>query len=300
MGISLDSNIKEEQTYCGVLAEADQVIVYSAVQLQGIREILADTGYEYDPMQNIFYSTLNPWQRKLGYCSLYDEAAIPLGMVFDCEPVRFTYGGKKWMIELWKGQYGITTGGEIGVYTTTGPSVDIPGVLNGTFYTCADDNDNLSMTYTLLKHKKVLFSRAARHWWLTGFVLGEYAEPEDLTMEASITFKDVQMRDAFLAELYDIGYKDHEVRYAGNTALILFRKPHSKQPYTRNGLTSNMVLKGLKNNIEIYRNVKGDLNNMYEILMALKGVPLLFDNLFKLGRQKELVGVYESIAQYLG
>ena len=40
-----------------------------------------------------------------------------MGMIIDCEPVRFYYGGKKWLIELWKGQYGMTTGCEIGVYT---------------------------------------------------------------------------------------------------------------------------------------------------------------------------------------
>lgn len=284
---------------CGVLAEYDKDAVYSAVQLKEIRETLADTGYEYDPQQDLFFSTLNPWQRKLGYCSLFDEAAIPLGMVFDCEPVRFEYGGKKWLIELWKGQYGITTGGEIGVYTTTGPYLNIPGIFNGTFYNCADENDNLSMTYTLLKDNKVLFSRAARHWWLTGFRLGEYADPSDLTMEASITFKDTVMRDAFLNELQDMGYGDNQVRSGGRTVLILFDQPHAKQPFTRTGIISSTALQGLKNNVAMYRSVTGGINNVYDIFMLLKQTPQLFDLVLGIGRKKEIVDIYEAIAKQL-
>jgi hypothetical protein len=261
--------------------------------------MLAGTGYEYDPRQDIFYSTLNPWQRTLGYCSLYDEAAIPLGMVFDCEPVHFEYGGKKWLIELWKGQYGITTGGEIGVYTTTGPYLDVPGIFNGTFYSCADDSDHLSMTYTLLKDNEVMFSRAARHWWLTGFRLGEYAEPEDLTMEASITFKDTMMRDAFLSELSNMGYRDREVRSGGNTVLMLFKKPHTKQPLTRTGIISDMTLQGLKNNIKLYKSLVGGMDNVYDIFMAMKDVPQMFDLVMGMGRKKEIAGIYESLTQYL-
>lgn len=278
---------------------ADKLIIYSAVQLEEIREMLAETGYEYDPRQDIFYSTIDPWQRKLGYCSLYDEAAIPLGMVFDCEPVRFKYGGKNWMIELWKGQYGITTGGEIGVYTTTGPIIEIPGIFNGTLYFCADDSDNLSMTYTLLKNNEVMFSRAARHWWLTGFRLGEYADPEDLTIEASITLKDAAMRDAFLAALHEMGYGDNEVRSGGNTVLILFKEPHSKQPLTRTGIINSMALQGLKNNVALYKSAAGGINSIYDIFMLIRQTPQLFDLVLGMGRKKEIADIYEAIAQNL-
>jgi len=44
-------------------------------------------GYSYDPKQDIFYSTMDPWQRDIGYCRLYDELAAPLGMIIDCEPI---------------------------------------------------------------------------------------------------------------------------------------------------------------------------------------------------------------------
>lgn len=290
----------DDQKHGGVLAENDSNFVYTAVQLEEIREILADTGYAFDPRQNIFYTHLDPWQRDLGYCSLYDEAAAPLGLVFDCEPVRFDYGGKRWLIELWKGQYGITSGAEIGIYTTTGPDLEIPGVFDGTFYDCADDSDHLSMTYTLLKDNKVLFNRAARHWWLTGFILGEYAEPSELTMEVSITFKDEPMRDAFLRELYEIGYTDKEVRYGSNTVLILFTKPHSKQPLTRSGFLSSFVMQRLKENVAFYKSVTGDMNNMCDIFMTLKeNAPVLYNLILNLGRQKELFDMHDTLLKYL-
>ena len=49
-------------------------------------------------------------------------------MIIDCEPICFMYGGKNWMIELWKGQYGLETGGEIGVYNAAEnrPPTQIP------------------------------------------------------------------------------------------------------------------------------------------------------------------------------
>ena len=37
-------------------------------------------------------------------------------MVFDALPIYFDYRGRTWLIELWKGQYGINTGAELGIY----------------------------------------------------------------------------------------------------------------------------------------------------------------------------------------
>ena len=59
-------------------------------------------GYSYDQRQDIFYSTMDPWQRDIGYCRLYDELAAPMGMIIDCEPIHFEYLGKRmddWFVE---------------------------------------------------------------------------------------------------------------------------------------------------------------------------------------------------------
>jgi hypothetical protein len=98
-----------------------------------VDEAVVAAGYEYDAGQDMFYSIMNPWQRKYGYCKIYDEAAAPLGMIIDCEPVHFEYQGRKWLIEFWKGQYDLTTGCEIGIYTDP-VEFQIPGVQIGSFY----------------------------------------------------------------------------------------------------------------------------------------------------------------------
>ncbi len=51
-------------------------------------------GYAYDNKQDIFYSKIDAWQRQMGYCRLYDEAASLMGMVVDSEPVFFEYNNK--------------------------------------------------------------------------------------------------------------------------------------------------------------------------------------------------------------
>lgn len=59
------------------------------------RELLG-VGFAYDYNQDIFYGRMDAWQREAGYCKIYDEAAYMAGMEYDCEPITFTYGEKRW------------------------------------------------------------------------------------------------------------------------------------------------------------------------------------------------------------
>ncbi len=152
-------------------------------KLKDINEALNIYGFLFDLQQDIVYSSMYPPQRKLGYCSLYDELAPSLNMIIDCEPIYFQYGGRRWLIEFWKGQYGMTTGGEIGVYATDKEDLDIPGVFTGTFYENVSDYDLLQMEYILKKNGKKIIERGEKHWWLTGFDVGIFSEPEQLSLE---------------------------------------------------------------------------------------------------------------------
>ncbi len=280
--------------------EIQKEVIYTAVQIEELREMLAGTGYGYDWRQDIFYSVKNPWQKRFGYCTLYDESAAPLGMVIDCEPVCFEYGGKRWMIELWKGQYGMTTGAEIGVYNTNRTDIEIPGVFTGTFYQCAEEEEYLSMSYTLIKDGRVLFRRAARHWWLTGFKLGVYSKPSSLKLEASIAFRNTAMRDAFVSSLRNLGYGNKEIRIHGGAVLVIFTKPHSKQPRTRKSFIAAVALHQNKWFVREYRRLTRGKRNMYEILMLLKErSPLLYSLVMKMGRQRELFSQHDTIRQYM-
>jgi len=197
-------------------------------------------GYNYDSTQDIFWSNLDSWQRKVGYCRLYDEAAAPLGMIMDCEEIYFQYLGQKWMIGLWKGQYDMVTGGEIGVYNEA-LDLKILGIFKGTFYQCASDAHLLQMSFTLKKNGKPLFTRSGKHWWLTGFKLGEFSQPSELSMDVSITLENAVMRDAFVAGLWNAGYTLDKLSKNGNTVSFKFGTPHTPQPLTRTKPTDRLI-----------------------------------------------------------
>src|SRR5688572_22906643 len=69
-------------------------------------------GFRYCPKQDITYSKIDAWQRLVGFTWPYDVASAPLHMIIDCETFYFNYAGTAWLIELWKGQYGVKTGAE--------------------------------------------------------------------------------------------------------------------------------------------------------------------------------------------
>ena len=67
-------------------------------------ELLEPFGFRYMASQDIITSRIDAFQRKLGYCTLYDKTALTFHMVFDALPVYFNYHGRTWLIEFGKGQ----------------------------------------------------------------------------------------------------------------------------------------------------------------------------------------------------
>jgi UDP-2,3-diacylglucosamine pyrophosphatase LpxH len=201
-------------------------------------------GFRYDPRQDIIYSKMYPLQRDFGYAYGYDAAALGMNAIIDCEPIFFDYAGKTWMIELWKGQYGLETGCEIGVYNRTiGSSSFVYSILDATvgkrpndpnpshnlFFDCASDSELLLMSSTLYRQGQKVFSRGPeRHWWLTGFKWGLLSEPQDLTMDVSIECLDAVMTAALVGALTGMGYQS--VHTNGNTVTFTFDTPKTHQP----------------------------------------------------------------------
>lgn len=267
---------------------------------QKLEQMLKDTGYSFDDKKSIFYARTDAWQKKYGYCQLYDEAMAPLSMIVDCEPVRFDYNNEKWLIELWKGEYGITTGGEIGIYKTEDQDLSIPEVFSGTFYHAILDEDWLLMSMTLRKGDQILFQRRDRHWWLTGFVLGEFSEPGELVMDAGITLKDDGMRRAFVNKLIQMGYSGRKIRVVGNTVHLIYDVPHSPQPYTRADPLESLMQKKNRYLCEQYMKFSGNTGNMYEALNNVRRrSPELYDMILSMGKSANLLRAYDLISGYL-
>lgn len=252
-------------------------------------------GYAYDPIQDIFFSIMNPWQRGMGYCRLYDEASAPMGMIIDCEPIRFEYQGKKWMISFWKGQYDMVTGGEIGVYTAS-LDLNIPGIFSGTFYQSVSDDALLQMSFSLRKNGNTLFTRKGKHWWLTGFKLGEFSEPSELTMDIEITFDNWLMRDSFISGLKDAGYYNHEITILGNSVRIIFDVPHTRQPFTRTKETDWIIQRKNELLCKKFQEVTEDLETLEEKMRAIEEqAPELYNNILKIGKTNKFYELFTEI-----
>jgi hypothetical protein len=253
-------------------------------------DIVAEAGYIYDRTQNIFYTALGAWQRNFGYTRLYDEAAAPMSLIIDCEPIYFRYKGKNWLIELWKGQYGMCTGCEVGVYNSESEKLYYYDGFNYTLYNCASDEDHLEMSLALIKNGRTLFTRKDRHWWLTGFVLGEFSEPSELVMDVTIKMKDPEMLRAFISSLREMGYTDNNLRVSGNYVGIWFSSPLSEQPYTRTELVSRLSQLKNKHLCERYRELTAGSRDMDEaIALVRQKAPELFADITEgIGRPARL------------
>lgn len=254
--------------------------------VESFNRVISKLGYAYDDKQDIFYSIINPWQKKYGYCKFYDEQAIFTDMVIDCEPVYFNYENKKWLIEFWKGQYGVTTGGEIGIYIENEEKKD--------FFDAVDEEDMLQMSFELIKDGNSLFKREEKHWWITGFKLGEFSNPSELSMKISITFKDKNMCKSFLEALIKIGYRKKDIQVYETKVEFIYDKPYSKQPYTRTEKNERKVQLKNKFLCDRYNDLTAVYDNIYDKFSAIKEDGELYDELLAGEKLKDMYDLYEK------
>ena len=185
--------------------------------------LIYDTGFQYDKEQDIFISRVNAMPHVLSCSSLFDHDASYFSMIFEYEPITFPYDGKDWLIELWKGQYGITSGCGMGVYTAVKGGGD-----DTTGYRAASNLDWLPMRGLLIRHGQRLFLRQGTHWWVNGFVLGTYSVPHELTMPVTITLQSETMASAFLYALSRKGYPAKRLD-DGRTVRFVFARASQPQ-----------------------------------------------------------------------
>lgn len=192
-----------------------------------LNELIHPFGYQYLPHKDTFFSTLDAWQRKFGYTRSFDCAAPYLNMVFDCEPVYFDYDNRTWLLEFWKGQYGINTGAEIGIYCADGivPPAQRSREL---FHTVPDDA--IPIFYMKLKRtadagEQDMAVLAMPHWWLAAFRMGIFSQPDSLCTDFCITFADCGMTQAFADALIRLGYDACSVHIFGSHVCFTFKTP---------------------------------------------------------------------------
>lgn len=186
--------------------------------LEGLIEPL---GYCYDVRQDVFTSTTDAWQKLYGYGHIYDELAPYASMIFDCEPVYFNYAGRTWLIEFWKGQYGINTGCEIGVYRAD--RIIPPEQWKTTIFSAVPEEEYLDMRAELFRDGKMVANISGAHWWLTIFSMGCFSNPCDLCLNVSIRFPDEEMQDAFVKALSEHeNCRPDSICVCGGTVMFCF------------------------------------------------------------------------------
>lgn len=194
-----------------------------------LNEIVESSGFAYYRNQDIFSAKIDSWQREFGYRALYDQSAPLLNMVFDCEPVYFNYKGKTWLIEFWKGQYGINVGAEIGIYHAD--TIVPPCQWKEALFMPVSDDEMLPMSMSLYKSGQHILSLKARHWWLAGFDMGSFAYPSSLTLKVAIGFPTQSMLNAFLIGFRQAGYTDYDICDCGVVFSFTFRQPRIPNPH---------------------------------------------------------------------
>lgn len=95
------------------------------------------------------------------------EAECHIAVIFiQSMPVYFEYEGKTWLLECWKGQYGITVGAEIGLYYVD--AMIEPKEYANTRFTAVSDDEMVHFESKLLLQEEQLFflrsSRVALFW----------------------------------------------------------------------------------------------------------------------------------------
>lgn len=193
-----------------------------------LNQLLEPFGFYYEIQQDIVVTMRDAWQRQFGYCSFFDNTALVFGMVFDCEPIFFCYAGRTYRIEFWKGQYGINIGGEIGIYYVD--EILSPEQYETAVFQSISDSELLTMGMTVYQSGQKLFESTQQHWWLTGFSVGKYCEPESLTIKVCISFRDSAMLSCFVESLLCMGYSPCDITVCNCTVSFLFSNPHTRQP----------------------------------------------------------------------
>lgn len=146
-------------------------------------------------------------QRKFGFNIAYD-AAVNL-VLMNIEEVRtyFTYAGKDWLLEFWKGEYEfVTVGGEVGIYCHENTSGKAPSRPEMFHYDAVENKDALYMTMEVwqcdsMGERKVISMPRMKYWWCAAFKQGtleKHSRRSDLVLVTTIEFKDAGMLNAFV------------------------------------------------------------------------------------------------------
>lgn len=193
-----------------------------------LNSLLGPLGFYYESRWDVISSRTDAWQKAFGYLDAYNRAAPYLSMVFDSYPIYFDYEGRTWLVQIWKGQYGICTGCEIGLYYADG--LVKKSDYKKTLFHAAGESDWLDMSVTLWKDGKRITSLDKRHWWLTVFDPGNFSRPQELSMDVSVHFQNYEFGRKLCEALIEGGIKETDIFWSCRS--IFFHVPEGSRHFT--------------------------------------------------------------------
>lgn len=174
---------------------------------------ITELPYEHNENGDFYYVVDENYD--YGYYYFYDEIAPAGGLFIDQVQIPFEYEGKNWLIQLWKGQYGmILLGSDIGVFTAdkTADSLEDYG------FATSDDRLEIKLNCSRKTDNgfKQLFALdTAKHCFANGYSKGQltdYTIPlSELKTYAEITFKSEEMATIFANGLTHAGFFERAV-----------------------------------------------------------------------------------------
>ncbi len=188
-----------------------------------LEELAAPFGYAYHCCCGFFSSLTDAWQKAAGYTWFYDYMAPRFQMVFDTLPVYFDYHGKTWLIEFWKGQYGINTGAEIGIYHAD--RLLSEAEYQVAHFSAVSEREMLSCSLHLSEADGTYVQLSEKHWWLTAFLPGVFSRPATLCLKASLYFPNMEMLEAFHCGLCQTGYLADDLTIQNHCLSFTFHEP---------------------------------------------------------------------------
>lgn len=256
-----------------------------------LNSLLSPFGYFYYAEQDLVLTRIDAWQRAFGYEAFYDRAAAAGSMIFQCFPVYFDYAGKTWLLEFWKGQYGITSGCEIGLYHAD--RIVAKEDYAHTHFESASDEEMQNFTIILEGKQMEGFAYQKKHWWLAAFRVGEYQEPKQLRATYQIRFQSPRMLHAVWEGLERAGYPE-EQRFVLCSTLVIRQDDEDAmhrnifgKVYARWVLFKNHCL------VQLFRTYTSPFTSALDrILLLYFRMPVMFRRVFQRSIKGRCAGKY--------
>jgi len=161
--------------------------------------------YMFNFGENYAYNSRFSFQWIFGFNPIFDFMAPVAGCFIDTLRSTFEYEGRTWKLQMWKGSYlyGLTTGGEIGLYSKP---------LSRPFehYDSAGVGDWIGMEMTIYHNDDFLFTRPMQtRWWQTGYsfiITDNVFNSKHITLLAALRFNSPGMAQAYAQTLAGKGF----------------------------------------------------------------------------------------------